>query len=98
MAFVLKIQGIWRGEWRGGAGEGLEATSAVPVSLGELAHFVGIMGSRRVLVGFSTLASQGELWDLVMPLWPISSAAGASCKGLEIQSGGHCSCFAEERW
>lgn len=45
--FVLKIQGVWRGEWRGGAGEGLEATSDVPVSLGELTHFVGLMGSRE---------------------------------------------------
>lgn len=94
MVFILKIQGVWRGEWRGGAGEGLGATSAVPMSLGELAHFVGLMGSSRVLLGFSTPASQGDLQDL----WPISSAAGASHKGLELQCGWHSSRFAKESW
>lgn len=99
MVFILKIQGVWRGEWRGGAGKGLGATSAVPMSLGELAHFVGLVGSSRVLLGFSTPASQGDLQDLVVPsLWPISNAAGASHKGLELQCGGHISHFAKESW
>lgn len=81
------------------AGESLEATSAVAMSLGKLARFVGLVGSSRVLVDLSTPASQGDLWDLVMPpLWPISNAAGASHKGLELQCGVHSSCFAKERW
>lgn len=50
-------------------------------------------------MGFSTPAFQGDLLDLVMPpVWPISDAAGASHKGLELQCGGHSSCFAKGRW
>lgn len=60
--FLLKIQGVWRGEWREGAEDGLEATSAVPVSLGELAHFVGLVGPRESSWAFPSQHPRVTSW------------------------------------